>query len=50
MTDRSTLVALRTALAPIWWGTTYVVVAELLPAGRPMFVAAVRVIPAGPET
>lgn len=47
MTDRSTLVALRTALAPIWWGTTYVVVAELLPAGRPMFVAAVRVIPAG---
>ncbi|MCU1369013.1 MAG: Permease of the drug/metabolite transporter superfamily [Ilumatobacteraceae bacterium] len=39
--------ALRTMLAPIAWGTTYVTVTELLPAGRPLFVAAVRVAPAG---
>jgi probable blue pigment (indigoidine) exporter len=42
-----TVTALRTVLAPISWGTTYVVVTELLPAGRPLLVAAVRVIPAG---
>jgi probable blue pigment (indigoidine) exporter len=36
-----------TMLAPVSWGTTYVVVTELLPAGRPMFVAAMRVVPAG---
>jgi probable blue pigment (indigoidine) exporter len=44
-------VSLRTAgatvLAPIAWGTTYVTVTELLPSGRPMFVAAMRVVPAG---
>lgn len=34
-------------IAPISWGTTYVVTTELLPAGRPLFVAAVRVVPAG---
>jgi probable blue pigment (indigoidine) exporter len=34
-------------LAPVSWGTTYVTVTELLPAGRPMFVAAMRVVPAG---
>jgi len=39
--------ALRTVLAPIAWGTTYVTVTELLPAGRPLLVAAVRVAPAG---
>lgn len=43
---RPSLVA-RTVLAPISWGTTYVVVAELLPAGRPLLVAAIRVVPAG---
>ena len=36
-----------TVLAPISWGTTYVVVTELLPDGRPLLVAAVRVVPAG---
>jgi probable blue pigment (indigoidine) exporter len=36
-----------TVIAPITWGTTYVVTTELLPAGRPLFVAAVRVVPAG---
>lgn len=48
MTERHpTITALRTVLAPISWGTTYVVVTELLPAGRPLLVAAVRVLPAG---
>jgi probable blue pigment (indigoidine) exporter len=36
-----------TLLAPISWGTTYVTVTELLPDDRPLFVAAVRVLPAG---
>ena len=36
-----------TLLAPITWGTTYVTVTELLPAGRPLLVATVRVVPAG---
>jgi probable blue pigment (indigoidine) exporter len=36
-----------TVLAPIAWGTTYVTVTELLPAGRPLFVAVMRVVPAG---
>jgi probable blue pigment (indigoidine) exporter len=36
-----------TALAPVSWGTTYVVVTELLPDGRPLLVAAARVVPAG---
>lgn len=39
--------ALLTLLAPISWGTTYVTVTELLPGGRPMLVAAIRVLPAG---
>lgn len=36
-----------TLVAPIAWGTTYITVTELLPAGRPLLVAAVRVVPAG---
>jgi len=36
-----------TVLAPVSWGTTYVTVTELLPPGRPLLVAAVRVLPAG---
>jgi probable blue pigment (indigoidine) exporter len=36
-----------TALAPIAWGTTYVTTTELLPAGRPLLVATLRVVPAG---
>src|SRR3954464_2790296 len=38
---------LLTVVAPCLWGTTYVTVTELLPAGRPLFVAAMRVLPAG---
>lgn len=39
--------ALATLLAPIAWGTTYVTVTEFLPDGRPLLVAASRVVPAG---
>lgn len=39
--------AVLTLLAPISWGTTYVTVTEFLPAGRPLLVAALRVLPAG---
>lgn len=39
--------ALATLLAPIAWGTTYVTITELLPDGRPLLVAAMRVVPAG---
>jgi probable blue pigment (indigoidine) exporter len=36
-----------TVLAPMAWGTTYVTITELLPSGRPMLVATMRVVPAG---
>ncbi|MEO1056457.1 MAG: EamA family transporter [Actinomycetota bacterium] len=36
-----------TLLAPVLWGTTYITVTELLPADRPLNVAATRVLPAG---
>ncbi|MFB6720799.1 EamA family transporter [Kribbella sp. NPDC056345] len=36
-----------TSLAPIVWGTTYVVTTELLPAGHPLFAALLRALPAG---
>ncbi len=36
-----------TALAPIFWGTTYVITTELLPGNRPLLVAAVRALPIG---
>ena len=39
--------AAATVLAPISWGTTYVTITELLPPGRPLFLAAARVAPAG---
>ena len=34
-------------MAPIAWGTTYVTITEFLPADRPLFVAACRLLPAG---
>ena len=40
-------VAAVTLLAPVTWGTTYLTVSELLPAGRPLLVATLRVLPAG---
>ena len=36
-----------TVLAPVSWGTTYITITELLPDGRPLLVATVRVVPAG---
>lgn len=38
---------LATALAPVVWGSTYIVTTELLPPGHPVFVSAARVLPAG---
>lgn len=36
-----------TALAPAAWGTTYVVITELLPPGHPLFAGLLRALPAG---
>jgi probable blue pigment (indigoidine) exporter len=36
-----------TSLAPLAWGTTYVVTTKLLPTGRPLLDATVRALPAG---
>ncbi|MGO2469725.1 MAG: EamA family transporter [Microbacterium gubbeenense] len=36
-----------TALAPIVWGTTYVVTTHMLPDGHPIFAALMRALPAG---
>lgn len=38
---------LLTALAPIVWGSTYIVTTEMLPANAPMTLAALRALPAG---
>lgn len=38
---------LLTALAPIVWGSTYIVTTEMLPADVPMTLAALRALPAG---
>lgn len=42
-----TSVALATALAPVAWGSTYLVATEMLPAGRPLLAAAMRALPVG---
>jgi probable blue pigment (indigoidine) exporter len=44
---RGTGLTLATALAPVVWGTTYVVTTELLPAGHPLFAGLARALPAG---
>jgi len=38
---------LLSALAPISWGTTYIVTTEFLPAGHPLLVASMRALPIG---
>lgn len=38
---------LLTAIAPLIWGTTYLVTSEWLPPGRPFTAAALRCLPAG---
>lgn len=36
-----------TTLAPVVWGSTYLVTTEFLPAGRPLLAALLRALPAG---
>lgn len=44
--NRITVLGL-TALAPIVWGSTYLVTTEMLPAGIPLTLAVLRALPAG---
>lgn len=52
-TDSATTPAARagwiatTAVAPMVWGTTYIVTTHLLPPGHPLFAALMRTLPAG---
>ena len=43
MLSKNLRVAAITALAPVSWGTTYLVTSELLPPGRPLLAAGVGV-------
>jgi probable blue pigment (indigoidine) exporter len=47
--DRSSVAVLTgvTALAPVVWGTTYLVTTELLPPGHPLWLGVIRALPAG---
>ncbi len=48
MTNKSILLTLLiTAIAPIVWGSTYIVTTELLPPNRPLLAAMLRALPAG---
>ena len=42
-----TAAILTTALAPLIWGSTYLVTTEFLPPNRPFTAALIRVLPAG---
>lgn len=44
---RTVRLTLVTAIAPVVWGTTYIVTSEMLPPGHPLFAALVRALPAG---
>jgi len=44
--NRLTLLLL-TAVAPVSWGTTYLITTELLPAGHPLLAGLLRSLPAG---
>ncbi|HCM05586.1 MAG TPA: EamA family transporter, partial [Oceanospirillales bacterium] len=41
------LIIIVTAIAPIFWGSTYIVTTELLPPDRPFIAAFLRLLPAG---
>ncbi|HBO22021.1 MAG TPA: EamA family transporter [Providencia sp.] len=41
------VILLLTALAPIVWGSTYLVTTEMLPKGMPLMLAVLRALPAG---
>jgi probable blue pigment (indigoidine) exporter len=45
--SRKAAVVTLTALAPVSWGSTYVVATELLPPDRPLFTGLMRALPAG---
>jgi probable blue pigment (indigoidine) exporter len=45
--DRAGLDSALTALAPLVWGSTYLVTTQLLPPDRPLLAAAVRALPGG---
>lgn len=47
LSNRRTLILLVTAIAPMFWGTTYLVTTELLPPHRPLLAALLRALPAG---
>jgi probable blue pigment (indigoidine) exporter len=47
MEDTSIKTLLVTAVAPVAWGTTYIVTESFLPPDRPLFAAAARALPAG---
>lgn len=47
MLSKPFILTATTALAPIVWGTTYIVAAELLPPERPLLAALLRSLPAG---
>jgi probable blue pigment (indigoidine) exporter len=47
MEDTSIRTILFTAVAPVAWGTTYLVTETFLPPDRPLFAAAARALPAG---
>lgn len=47
MEDISLRTVLITSVAPIAWGTTYLVTDQFLPPDRPLFAATVRALPAG---
>src|SRR5439155_8256978 len=47
LSNRRSTILLTTAIAPMLWGTTYVVTTELLPPHRPLLAALLRALPAG---
>jgi probable blue pigment (indigoidine) exporter len=47
MEDTSLRTLAITAVAPVAWGTTYIVTESFLPPDRPLFAAAARALPAG---
>ena len=47
METTSVRTLLATAVAPVAWGSTYLVTEQFLPADRPLFAALVRALPAG---
>lgn len=44
---RLVILTLLASLAPMIWGSTYIVTTEILPEGRPLMAAALRTLPAG---